>query len=136
MDVFIPVCIAIALAIMNHYNATADYAGVLNRKRVIWLQKLYRRRTCKDYHAVRLSWISIYVYWHIFKYLDEASSVGSQYLRQCESEQYAIAIIREEFRIHGVTEPNLRTLVCDGDGAYGAYNISSGMYEINRLNNW
>ncbi|KAJ8925361.1 hypothetical protein NQ315_009191 [Exocentrus adspersus] len=56
-----------------------------------------------------------------------AAEVGSQYLRQCDSAKYGMSKIYETLRIHGVQYANLGTLLCDGDGAYGAYNINAGI---------
>lgn len=56
-----------------------------------------------------------------------AADVGSQYLRQCESAKYAMTKILDTLQTHGVQFANLGNLMCDGDGAYGAYNISSGI---------
>lgn len=53
--------------------------------------------------------------------------MGSQYLRQCDSAKYAMTKVLETLATHGVQFANLGNLMCDGDGAYGAYNISSGM---------
>lgn len=35
--------------------------------------------------------------------------------------------ILKTLETHGVQFANLGNLICDGDGAYGAYNISTGM---------
>ncbi|XP_049826690.1 uncharacterized protein LOC109608478 isoform X2 [Aethina tumida] len=61
------------------------------------------------------------------KYLPCYSSliVGNQYLRQCESEKYAQEMIIEELKYHGVEHTNFRYLICDGDGAFGAFNVSN-----------
>lgn len=54
--------------------------------------------------------------------------MGDQYLRQCESQLYAQAWVEYELGIHGNNYANFGTLLCDDDGAHGAYNISSGQY--------
>lgn len=61
------------------------------------------------------------------KILDNGTKVGSQYLRQCESRKYAQEKIAYELQIHGNNYANFGTLLCDEDGSYGAYNISSGV---------
>lgn len=58
---------------------------------------------------------------------DQVSKVGSQYLRVCDSIKYAIGRISDIQRLHGVKKIYTNPLVCDGDGAYGAYNVTSGM---------
>ncbi|KAJ8962529.1 hypothetical protein NQ318_000920 [Aromia moschata] len=55
------------------------------------------------------------------------SKVGKQYLRQCESAKYAMTKILSTLETHGVKYASLGNLLCDGDGAYGVYNISAGI---------
>ncbi|KAG5886022.1 hypothetical protein JTB14_023663 [Gonioctena quinquepunctata] len=57
----------------------------------------------------------------------DVTKVGGQYLRQCDSVAYAMATIKNTMTVHGVTYNNLGTKLCDGDGAFGAYNISEGI---------
>ncbi|XP_060524613.1 uncharacterized protein LOC132701013 [Cylas formicarius] len=53
--------------------------------------------------------------------------IGSQYLRQCESKKYAQELIVNKLRTHGAKWITTDFLLCDGDGAYGAYMLSSGI---------
>ncbi|KAI4455169.1 secreted modular calcium-binding protein [Holotrichia oblita] len=55
------------------------------------------------------------------------TTVGSQYLRQCESEVYAQTMITDEFNAHGTERVNFETVLCQYDGSYGPYKISSGI---------
>ncbi|KAF2900164.1 hypothetical protein ILUMI_06031 [Ignelater luminosus] len=50
---------------------------------------------------------------------------GDQYLRRCESEEYAKANIVYELKIHGTKYANLPHILCDGDGSYGPYQIET-----------
>lgn len=56
-----------------------------------------------------------------------ATKVGAQYLRQCDSVTYANAKIAKILKQHGVTHVNMGVKLCDGDGAFGAFNISQGI---------
>lgn len=58
---------------------------------------------------------------------DNAATVGSQYLRQCESQKYAQAYIEYELKVHGNNYANFATLLCDDDGSYGAYRVQSSV---------
>lgn len=53
--------------------------------------------------------------------------IGGQYLRQCESIAYAMAYIEKTFKIHGMVYINMGNIQCDGDGAYGKYNLTGSM---------
>ncbi|XP_056640131.1 uncharacterized protein LOC130447368 isoform X1 [Diorhabda sublineata] len=57
----------------------------------------------------------------------DVTTVGSQYLRQCDSAKYAMTQIERTLKNHGVTFINLGVRLCDGDGAFGLYNISDGI---------
>ncbi|CAH1179572.1 unnamed protein product [Phaedon cochleariae] len=57
----------------------------------------------------------------------DTTTLGSQYLRQCDSHQYAITKITNTLKTHGVVYANFGMRLCDGDGAYGAYNVSNGI---------
>nr|CAH7723538.1 unnamed protein product [Callosobruchus chinensis] len=57
----------------------------------------------------------------------ELSQTGSQYYRQCDSVEYALSVISATLRRHGVRYPNIGSIICDGDGAYGAYTVKDGM---------
>lgn len=59
--------------------------------------------------------------------VDNSASVGSQYLRQCESQKYAQAYIEYELKVHGNNYANFATLLCDDDGSYGAYRVQSSV---------
>lgn len=61
----------------------------------------------------------------LFCYSEE--NVGSQYLRQCESKKYASAMISAKLKKRGVKLVASDDLLCDADGSYGAYRISSGI---------
>ncbi|XP_066262546.1 uncharacterized protein [Euwallacea similis] len=56
-----------------------------------------------------------------------AGTVGAQYLRQCESKKFATVMIIKKLKTHGVVTVESDTLLCDADGSYGAYSISSGI---------
>lgn len=60
-------------------------------------------------------------------FTDVTSEVGGQYLRKCDSVQYANSYIENLLTIRGMQYVNLGNIQCDGDGAYGKYNISGGM---------
>ncbi|GJQ83428.1 hypothetical protein Trydic_g14208 [Trypoxylus dichotomus] len=55
------------------------------------------------------------------------TTVGNQYLRQCESELYAQAKIIDEFNAHGTERVNFDPLSCLYDGSYGPYKIQQGI---------
>ncbi|CAG9835318.1 unnamed protein product [Diabrotica balteata] len=57
----------------------------------------------------------------------EVATTGSQYLKQCDSIAYAMAKTTRALKNHGVTYINLGIRLCDGDGAYGVYNVSDGI---------
>nr|CAD7459120.1 unnamed protein product [Timema tahoe] len=52
------------------------------------------------------------------------TSVGTQYLRQCESSSIAVATIREEMTAHGTTIDSMSTYLCDSDGSYASRQVS------------
>lgn len=56
---------------------------------------------------------------------DDSSTVGSQYLRQCESKLYAQKRILYELKLHG-TIASFIDFLCDDDGSYGSYTIVDG----------
>ncbi|XP_050293655.1 uncharacterized protein LOC126734165 isoform X2 [Anthonomus grandis grandis] len=62
-------------------------------------------------------------------------TVGIQYLRQCESKKFATAMITAKLKAHGVQVVAADTLLCDADGGYGAYSISSGIAYCTWRNN-
>ncbi|XP_076268821.1 uncharacterized protein LOC143201566 isoform X2 [Rhynchophorus ferrugineus] len=69
------------------------------------------------------------------------SSVGSQYLRQCESKKFAQSQITTKLKTHGAKYIRTDSLLCDADGSYGAYSISSGMAycvwrDNSKIENW
>ncbi|XP_049781940.1 uncharacterized protein LOC126183757 isoform X1 [Schistocerca cancellata] len=49
----------------------------------------------------------------------DAAKVGTQYLRQCESMEYAQNVIREKLEIHGTIYAEMPYVNCDRDGSYG-----------------
>ncbi|RZC37513.1 uncharacterized protein BDFB_009860, partial [Asbolus verrucosus] len=59
-------------------------------------------------------------------YLHKSLTVGTQYLRQCESQKYAQERIAYQLKLHGTTEVTFAILLCDDDGSYGAYKVVSG----------
>lgn len=71
------------------------------------------------------SWSDYYIYYYIV--LDKAPNIGGQYLRKCDSVQYANSFIENKLTIRGMKYVNMGNIQCDGDGAYGKYNISAGM---------
>ncbi|CAH1384568.1 hypothetical protein MTP99_011270 [Tenebrio molitor] len=52
-------------------------------------------------------------------------TLGSQYLRQCESQKYAQSRIEYKLKLHG-TNAKYADFVCDDDGSFGAYAIFDG----------
>lgn len=52
--------------------------------------------------------------------------VGEQYLRKCESEEFAQKKILNDLKIHGTNYVNFPHIMCDGDGSYGPYQIING----------
>ncbi|XP_030767839.1 uncharacterized protein LOC115891508 [Sitophilus oryzae] len=56
-----------------------------------------------------------------------STTVGSQYLRQCESKKYAQSMITAKLKAHGAKYVQTDTLLCNADGSYGAYSVSSGI---------
>ncbi|KAF7267827.1 hypothetical protein GWI33_018987 [Rhynchophorus ferrugineus] len=56
-----------------------------------------------------------------------STQVGSQYLRQCESKKFAQLLITAKLKAHGAKYVQADTLLCDADGSYGAYLVSSGI---------
>lgn len=59
--------------------------------------------------------------------LDKTVETGGQYLRKCESITYANAYIEKILRNHGMIFVNMGNVQCDGDGAYGRYNLTGSM---------
>lgn len=56
-----------------------------------------------------------------------ATEVGTQYLRQCESNLYGHKKIVAEFKRHGTMYQNFPDIQCQADGSYGKYKISNGI---------
>lgn len=54
---------------------------------------------------------------HLFT--DNRSIYGPNYLRQCESIDYAQGKISEFFRLHGTQDTPHDIVNCDADGSYG-----------------
>nr|XP_022905851.1 uncharacterized protein LOC111417721 isoform X1 [Onthophagus taurus] len=56
----------------------------------------------------------------------DSESVGSQYFRQCESQIYAQAKIKDEYNAHGTIKINFGNLKCLYDGNFGPYKTEEG----------
>ncbi|KAI4455171.1 secreted modular calcium-binding protein [Holotrichia oblita] len=54
-------------------------------------------------------------------------TVGSQYLRRCESELYAQRRIADEFRAHGTRKVNFPLHFCQYDGSFGPLRVQRGI---------
>ncbi|XP_048526376.1 uncharacterized protein LOC109536090 [Dendroctonus ponderosae] len=54
-------------------------------------------------------------------------TVGSQYLRQCESKKFATTMVTSKLKGHGVVTVQSDSLLCQSDGSYGAYMVQSGI---------
>ncbi|CAG9769424.1 unnamed protein product [Ceutorhynchus assimilis] len=63
------------------------------------------------------------------------SDIGSQYLRQCESKKYASTMVTVKLKAHGVKIVESDSLLCDNDGSYGAYSVTSGIAYCTWRNN-
>lgn len=55
------------------------------------------------------------------------TAIGEQYLRQCESQRYAMAQIRALLSIRGTQEASLLSVFCDYDGSYGPVQLKKGV---------
>lgn len=53
--------------------------------------------------------------------------MGGQYLRKCDSVTFANAKIEKVLRNHGMIFVNMGNIQCDGDGAFGKYNLTGSM---------
>lgn len=56
--------------------------------------------------------------WNCFK---DNTTLGSTYLRQCESAKDAQAQVVNTLRRHGTARVSLNDIECDYDGTYGKY---------------
>ncbi|RZC41794.1 hypothetical protein BDFB_008077 [Asbolus verrucosus] len=59
-------------------------------------------------------------------FVDKSLTVGTQYLRQCESQKYAQERISYQLKLHGTIGVSFGVLLCDDDGSYGAYKVVDG----------
>lgn len=58
---------------------------------------------------------------------DNATELGTEYLRQCESMAYAQNIVQEKLAMHGTLNVSIVKTKCDYDGSYGTYSIDNNM---------
>jgi hypothetical protein len=64
--------------------------------------------------------------------IDENASLGSGYLRQCESLLIAQKRIEIVMAAHNSTNPNFPYINCELDGSYGAVKQEGNLY-VNQL---
>jgi len=70
---------------------------------------------------------TIYIY-KINAFIDDSASLGSGYLRQCESMLIAVKRIEILMEAHNSINPNLPYANCEPDGSYGAVQQVGNQY--------
>lgn len=78
-------------------------------------------------NAIKLSFINLYILIFFVYIIDDSKKIGSQYLRQCESQLFAQARIKNEFLNRGTNSVNLPFLLCGYDGSFGRYKVDKGV---------
>lgn len=64
---------------------------------------------------------------NVYNFSDNATTLGEQYLRKCESIVHALSTIYQEQSEHGTNFYGNPTTFCDYDGTYGSYQVQNGM---------